>query len=158
MSRRSVRKYRAERVSSEIIERILEAGRHAPSASNGQPWRFIVLTDQGIKEKLSHRQWSGFVRDTAFTVVGCAYEGDAYAQKWSTIDTTIALQNMVIAAWEFGIGSCWVGDFDETEVKKLLNVPEEWKIVALIAFGYPDETPPATTRKPVNETITYNTF
>jgi nitroreductase len=158
LSRRSIRKYRTDHVSPETILRILEAGRHAPSASNGQPWRFIVLTDQAIKEKLSHRQWSGFIRDAAFTVVGCAYEGDTYSRKWSTVDTTIALQNMVIAAWGLGIGSCWVGDFDEAEVKRMLNVPKEWKIIALITFGYPDEAPAATTRKPISEIVSYNTF
>ena len=158
LNRRSIRKYRAEQISQDNLQKILEAGRYAPSASNGQPWHFIVLTDQEIKEKLSHRQWSGFIRNSAFTIVGCAYEGSAYARKWSTVDTTIALQNMVIAAWGLGVGSCWVGDFDEAEVAGILNVPKDWKIIALISFGYPDETPAASPRKPSSEIINYNKF
>jgi nitroreductase len=111
-----------------------------------------------MKEKLSKRRWSGFIRDSAFTVVGCGYAGDAYSRKWSTIDTTIALQNMVIAAWSLGIGSCWVGDFEEAEVKRMLHVPESWRIVSLISFGYPDETPSRTPRKPLREITSRNRF
>jgi nitroreductase len=157
-SRRSIRKYKGELVSQDTLDRILDAGRYAPSANNGQPWHFIVLKDREIKEKLSHGQWNGFIKNSAFTVVGCAYEGDTYARKWSTVDTTIALQNMVIAAWSLGIGSCWVGDFEEAEVRRTLHVPTDWKILALISFGYPDETPDITLRKPLKEIVGYNRF
>jgi len=158
VSRRSIRKYKAEGVPQETLERILEAGRYAPSADNEQPWHFIVLTDPKIKEKLSKGRWNSFIRDSAFTVVGCANAGNAYSRKWSTIDTTIALQNMVIAAWSLGIGSCWVGDFEEAEVKRILDVPEDWRIVSLISFGYPDETPSNPPRKPLKEIASYNRF
>jgi len=158
MSRRSIRKYKAEKVPQETLERILEAGRHAPSATNEQPWHFIVVTDPKLKEKLSTGRWNGFVKDSAFAVVGCAYEGTAHSRKWSAVDTAIALQNMVIAAWSLGIGSCWVGDFQELVVKELLKVPKDWRIVSLISFGYPDETPDATPRKPLKEIAAYNLF
>jgi len=158
LNRRSIRKYGLEQVSQDNLQKILEAGRYAPSANNGQPWHFIVLTKQEIKEQLSHRQWSGFIRNSAFTIVGCAYEGNAYARKWSTIDTTIALQNMVIAAWGLGIGSCWVGDFDEAEIARILSVPKGWKIIALITFGYPDEKPERTPRKSTSDIVSYNCF
>ena len=98
VNRRSIRRYRAERVPQETLERVLEAGRYAPSADNQQPWHFVVVTDPEIKEKLSKGRWNSFVRDSAFTVVGCAYAGDAHSRKWSMIDTTMALQDMVIAA------------------------------------------------------------
>jgi len=158
LTRRSIRKYRQEQISQDNLHSILEAGRYAPSASNGQPWRFIVLTDQDIKDKLSRRQWSGFVRDSAVTIVGCAYEGDAYSRRWSTVDTTIALENMVIAGWGLGIGSCWIGDFDEAEVRRILEVPKEWKIIALISFGYPEEIPAAPPRRQLSEIVSYNRF
>ena len=158
LSRRSIRKFRKDQIPQDELQKILEAGRHSPSASNMQPWRFVVLTDPKIKEQLSHRQWSGFIKDTAVTIVGCAYEGSEYARKWSRVDTSIALENMVIAAWGFGIGSCWVGDFDEDEVRSILNVPNDWKILALISFGYPDETPEAPPKKPLSEIVSYNKF
>jgi nitroreductase len=158
MSRRSVRKYKAEKVSQETLEKILEAGRYAPSASNEQPWHFVIVTDPKLKEKLSMGKWNRFVKDSAFTVVGCAYEGTAHSRKWSTTDTSIALQNMVVAAWSLGIGSCWVGDFEDKIVREMLGVPKDWRIVSLLSFGYPDETPDPTPRKPLKEIVGYNGF
>jgi nitroreductase len=158
LARRSIRKYKAKPVPKGTIERILEAGRHAPSADNKQPWHFIVVTDPKIKKMFSKGRWNRFLRDSAFTVVGCAYAGNAYSRKWSTIDTTIALQNMVIAACSLGIGSCWVGDFERAEVKRALGVPEDWRILSLISFGYPDEKPSRTSRKPLKEIASYNRF
>jgi nitroreductase len=158
LSRRSIRSYKRKKVPKEVLNRIFEAGRQAPSASNMQPWHFIVLTDFEVKEKLSHGRWNTFVKDSAFTVVGCAHVGDSYGQKWSTVDTTIALENMVIAAWALGIGSCWIGDFEEEEVKKLLNIPEDWKVIALISFGYPTEQPGSSLKKPLSEIVSFNKF
>jgi nitroreductase len=158
LSRRSIRSYERKKVPKGVLNRILEAGRQAPSASNVQPWHFIVLTDFEVKEKLSHGRWNTFVKDSAFTVVGCAHVGDSYGQKWSTVDTTIALQNMVIAAWALGVGSCWIGDFIEEDVKKLLNIPEDWRVLALISFGYPAEQPGSSWKKPLTEIVSYNKF
>jgi len=158
LSRRSIRRYEKKKVRDEIVNMILEAGRQAPSAGNAQPWHFIILTDDEIKEKLSHRRWSTFIKDSAFTVVGCGYIGGSYGRKWSTVDTTIALENMVIAAWSLGIGSCWVGDFEEEEVRKLLNIPEDWKVIVLISFGYPAEQPRSSPRKPLTEIVSYDKF
>jgi nitroreductase len=158
LSRRSIRNYKKKKVPKKVLNRIFEAGRQAPSASNVQPWHFIVLTDFEVKEKLSHGRWNTFVKDSAFTVVGCAYVGDSYGQKWSTVDTTIALENIVIAAWALGIGSCWIGDFEEEMVKKLLNIPEDWKVIALISFGYSAEQPEISLKKPLTEIVSYNKF
>jgi len=158
LTRRSIRRYRKKKIPGEILEKILEAGRQAPSAGNRQPWHFIVITDDEIKQELSHGRWNTFVSDSAVTIVGCAYIGDSYSLKWSTIDTTIALQNMVIAAWAVGVGSCWVGDFQEEEVKRLLNIPDDWKVISLITFGYSAEQPAARPKKPLNQIINYNKF
>jgi len=158
LSRRSVRRYEKKTVPEEALKTILEAGRQAPSASNVQPWHFIVLTDDKIKEQLSHGRWNTFIKDSAVTIVGCGYIGNDYGRKWSTVDTTIALQNMVIAAWAVGIGSCWIGDFKEEEVKELLRIPEDQKVVALISFGYPAEQPGSKQKKPLTEIVSYNGF
>jgi nitroreductase len=86
------------------------------------------------------------------------------------MDTTIALQNMVIAAWAMGVGSCWLGAFKEGDVKQLLNIPDNWKLVALVTFGYPAEGEsrfPAnfqdmrerlTMKKPIEKIVSFNTF
>ena len=158
LSRRSVRRYKKKAVSEEVMKNILEAGRLAPLANNRQPWKFIVVTDEKLKMRLSKRRWSWFIRDSAFTVVGCGYCGDEEAKKWSTVDTSIALENMVLAAWSMDVGSCWIGDFDEVEVKSLLGIPEEWKVVSLVSFGYPENVPPAPMKKSLNEVVSYNGF
>ena len=158
LSRRSIRRYEKQDIPKDVLDKILEAGRQAPSAGNKQPWHFIVLSDYDIKEKLSHGKWNTFVKDSAVTIVGCGYIGDEYGRKWSTVDISIALQNMVIAAWGLGIGSCWIGDFKEAEVKRLLNIPEDRKVIALVTFGYPAEKIESRQKKPMDEIVSYNKF
>lgn len=135
--RHSVRAYLSDPVPKEKLERILEAAHLAPSASNIQPWHFIIVTDQQKRKKLSEGIYARFLSEAPVVVVGL---GDTEASpKWHVVDVTIALQSMVLAATGEGLGTCWVGSFDEQHVRKLLNVPEKFKVVALLAVGYPRE-------------------
>jgi nitroreductase len=154
LKRRSIRRYRSEPIPEEVLRNILEAGRLAPSADNLQPWHFIVVTDSRTKEKLSGGRWNSFIKDSAVTVVGCGYADN----EWSTVDVTIALENMVIAAEAQGVGSCWIGDFKPEEVKTLLKIPDNLKIIALISFGYPMEKPNPSNKKSLKEIVHYNKF
>ena len=158
LGRRSVRRYRGEPVPDDVMGRILEAGRQAPSAANRQPWHFVVVTDQETKDKLATGRYNGFIRDSAFTVVGVALPYDRVSGKWGVVDVTIAMQNMVLAAEVQDVGSCWVGDFNEEEVKKLLGIPKEAKVVALLPMGIPDEQPGPKTKKPLDEIVHYNNW
>lgn len=158
LKRRSIRRYKPKPIPKKVLNNILEAGRRAPSAGNRQPWRFIVVTDQEIKRKLSQGTWNWPIRDSAVTIVGYGYIGDSYARKWSTIDVAIALENMVIAAEAQGVGSCWIGDFNEKEVKETLGIPDDYKVVALVSFGYPSEHPSLRLKKPLEEIASYNEF
>lgn len=153
-NRRSIRRYRSEPVPDDVLRNILEAGRLAPSANNAQPWHFIVVKNPKIKEKLARERWNRFIRDSAFTVVGRGYLND----KWSTVDVAIALENMVIAAEAQGVGSCWIGDFKEREVKDILGIPDSLKVVALVSFGYPAEKPSPHGKKSIEEIVHYNRF
>jgi len=153
-NRRSIRRYRSEPIPDEILRNILEAGRLAPSANNAQPWHFIVVTDPDLKLALSQGRWNTFIKDSAFTVVGCGEKGN----RWSTIDVTIALQNMVMAAEAQGVGSCWIGDFKEEEVKKLLRIPDNLKVVILVSFGYPTEKCQPHGKKSLEEIVHYDRF
>jgi nitroreductase len=157
LSRRSIRRYEQKEIPSDVLDKILEAGRQAPSAANKQPWHFVVLTDSEIKKELSKGLFSRFIKDAPVTVVGCAHR-DLIAGKWSIISTTIALQNMVVAAWAMGVGSCWIGDFSHEKVKKLLGIPERWDVVALVSFGYPAEKPQPRKKKPVEEIVSFDSF
>lgn len=134
--RKSVRTYAPTPVSKEKLERILEAARLAPSAENIQPWYFIVVMDPEKRRQIAKSgRFAGFLEEPPVVVVGC---GDWKASpKWHPIDVTIAMQNMVLAATEEGLGTCWVGSFDEELVKRLLKIPEHLKVIALLAVGYP---------------------
>lgn len=134
-ARRSIRAYRSDPVPNEKIRKVLEAGRQAPSAVNRQPWHFIVVRDRGNLEKLSHGRFAGFLREAPLVIVGC---GDRKAsERWYLIDVSIAMQQMVLAATAEGLGTCWVGSFDERKVMELLDIPERFTVVAMIAMGYP---------------------
>ncbi|HLN88694.1 MAG TPA: nitroreductase family protein [Candidatus Binatia bacterium] len=158
LSRRSIRSYEDKEIPSEILRQILEAGRQAPSAANRQPIRFIVVTDFEAKNELSKSLFGKHIKKAPVLIVGCADEKSLLTGKWAVVDTTIALQNIVIAAWTFGIGSCWIGSFSEEKVKELLKIPEKWKIVALLTLGYPAEQPKAKSRKSFEELFSFNKF
>jgi nitroreductase len=132
--RRSVRAYDPAPVPDEKLVRILEAARLAPSAGNIQPRRFIVVIDHE-KRKILARRFAKFLAESPVVIVGC---GDEKASpKWFAIDVAIAMQNMVLTATSEGLGTCWVGTFDEKQVKDILKIPESVRVVALLALGYP---------------------
>jgi len=147
-TRKSVRAYDPRPIPDEVLERILEAGRTAPSANNRQPWKFIVVKDQANREKLTDGKYAKFLKDCPVVIAGC---GDTAASpEWCVVDTTIALENMVLAATAEGVGTCWIGSFYEDKVKSALKIPGSHKVVAMLAVGYPkdkDELSPAKPRK-----------
>jgi nitroreductase len=157
LSRRSIRRYQQKEIPRDAMDKILEAGRQAPSAMNRQPWHFIVVTNNEIKRELSRWLFTKHIKDSPVAIVGCAKTG-FIDSKWSIIGTSIALQNMVIAAWALGIGSCWIGGFKEDKVKQLLKIPDKWKIVALVTLGYPDKTPHVKRKKPIEKVVSINKF
>jgi nitroreductase len=157
LNRRSIRRYEKKEIPEEVLNQIFEAGRNAPSAANMQPFRFIILKDKEIKKKLSST-FSRFLKDAPVVIVGCANVKALLTGKWAVVDTTIALQNMVITAWALGIGSCWIGSFNENKVKKILTIPDNWKVVALITLGYPAEQPKQRKKKSLEKIFSYNKF
>ena len=114
-------------------------------------------TDEEIKQELSKGLFSRFIKDAPLIIVGCAHK-DRIAGRWSVISTTIALQNMVIAAWALGVGSCWIGAFGEDKVRKLLNIPDRYHVVAVIPFGYPAKIPGPKRKKSIDKITSFNKF
>ena len=151
LSRRSIRKYKNTPVSEEVINNILEAGRQSPSATNNQPWHFVVARAEKAKEACDFQGFNQFVKKADFVIVGFYEESEVIIEKLSLMDVTIALQNMVIAGWVQGVGSCWMGAFDEIKLKETLNLPADSSIVGAIAFGIPDEAPSQPRKKQINE-------
>jgi nitroreductase len=133
-ARTSTRAYQTKPVPTETLKKILEAARLAPSAKNLQPWHFIVVTDKEKRKELSKGVFAGFLAKAPVVVVAC---GDAKASPdWCLVDVAIAVENMVLAATAEGLGTCWVGSFDENRVKGLLKIPDNLKVVILLAVGY----------------------
>jgi len=135
--RHSARAYLPDRIPEDKLEKILEAARLAPSSGNIQPWHFIVVTDPQKRKELSRGRFAKFLTESPVVLVGC---GDKKASpNWHVVDTAIAMQNIVLAATGEGLGTCWIGSFNEDRVKKLLNIPEKFRVIALLAVGYSRE-------------------
>jgi nitroreductase len=162
--RHSVRAYESTSIPEEKLMRILEAGRLAPSAGNIQPWHFIVVRDFEKRKKLAEARWAKFLAESPIVIVGC---GDQKASpRWFMVDVAIAMQNMVLTAVSEGLGTCWVGSFNEDEVRRMLKIPDNYRIVALLAIGYPREKFDLTEkvlhlirrRKKIEEIISFEEF
>jgi nitroreductase len=133
--RRSIRNYQDKPVEREKLERILEAGRLAPSAKNLEPWHFIAVTDPGKRKGLSGGTWAKFLTQSPLVIVAC---GDKKASPdWYAIDVALAVENMVLVATSLGLGTCCVGSFNEKDVKTALKIPENYEVLVMLAVGYP---------------------
>ena len=136
--RKSVRSYQPNPVPNEKLTKVLEAARLAPSAGNIQPWRFIVVLDPQKRKTIAKEcRYGHFLDESPVIIVGC---GDQKASpRWHAIDTCIAMENIVLAATGEGLGTCWIGYFNEKTIRETLKIPSRLKIVALLALGYPRE-------------------
>lgn len=147
-SRHSVRNYLPDPIPKEVLAEILEAGRLAPSAQNRQPWRYLVLSNNEQVKKLALNCGliglsNIFIRSAPCLIVACADTSRNLRinqQDYYLVDTAISLQQMALAAWNRGIGSCWLAAFSEKPVKKYLGIPAKWRVVALLPLGYPAES------------------
>lgn len=144
--RRCYRRYKDAPVGKEVIEELVKAAVQAPSAGNLQPWEFIITKDQKLKEnimKVSRNQ--SFIAQAPVLITVCANcraSEKVYGQRGKDVyciqDTAAAMQNILLAVHALGLGACWVGEFDENEVKKILRIPEFIRPVAILTIGYPE--------------------
>lgn len=153
----SIRSYKNKKVLDEVVMKVLEAGRLAPSAHNDQPWEFIIINDK-TKINQMHRycQSGSFIIQAAFAVVVLSDP----KSKWHEIDTTRAVQNMVLTAWSYKLGSCWIGRIDKEGLSKFLKIPKNWNILTVLPFGYFDESLVSTSkfRKSAKEVFHLNEY
>ncbi len=160
--RTSTRDYRPDPVEEEKLLKILEAARLAPSGKNGQPWTFIVIRDPRTRKRLvpacKNQQ---YMEDAPVVIAACGREEEAYKKMggyWNSlpVDIGIALEHLMLAAQAEGLGTCWIGAFIEEEVREILSVPPEVKIVALTPVGYPASERIFKPRKQLNEIVMYD--
>jgi nitroreductase len=160
-TRKSIRAYLNRPVEEEKINKIFEAARLAPSASNRQEWRFVIVRDPETRKKISQVAYNlGFIATAPVVIVACA-ESDGHAmpcgQLSYPIDVAIALDHITLAAVELGLGTCWVAMFDEQKVKQILGIPENIRVVELMPLGYP-VNPSAVEKKrlPFDKIVKYD--
>lgn len=160
--RKSVRKYTDRPVDEDVLRRVLEAGRIAPSAGNRQDWMFVVVRDHETRRKLAiAAKGQMFIEQAPLVIVGCAIEPTYVmmcGQPAGILDVSIAFSFMMLAATEQGLGTCWIGAFDEAAVKKILNVPDPVRVVAMTPLGYPGEEPAGRPRKGFEEVFCQDKF
>ncbi|MGC9065516.1 MAG: nitroreductase family protein [Candidatus Ratteibacteria bacterium] len=163
-TRRSIRKYLGKEIDEDVLTRVLDAARIAPSGNNRQPWKFIVVKDVERKKtlaKLCHNQ--SFIAHAPVVIVACGknihYNRGEWMGDYSVIvDVAIAVDHLTLAARAEGLGTCWIGSFNNTEIKKYLEIPEEVNVVALTPLGYPEDPSEFTetsNRLPLDQIIFY---
>jgi nitroreductase len=156
--RRSIRAFEKDVVSPECVERLVDAARWAPSAGNIQPWEFVVVRKQETKRRLVEASGGqSFVEEAPVVIVVCADENrsfQGYGARGKALyciqDTAAAIQNINLAAYCQGLGTCWVGAFDEEEARGILKIPEGIRPVAIVPIGYPAESPSPRRIRPLN--------
>jgi nitroreductase len=162
--RRSIRRYKSDGVPRELIEKCLEAVRYAPTACNTQSWKFIIV-EGNLKERLVAESLGGLVVPNRFAaaapvIVVIAAELDLVTHRiggtlkgldYRLIDAGIAGEHFVLQAAELGLGTCWIGWFDQKAVKRVLSLPGGWAVSAMITIGYPSEPPGEKKRKKLDE-------
>lgn len=155
--RGSIRRYKPDPIPEKELETILDAARLAQSAANRQPWQFIVVSEPSRKSALvSVAGHQRFVEEAAAVIVCLADPGASAAVgpfSGFLIDSAIAIENMVLTAWELGIGSCWIGAYNEAGVKQLLGIPDNLRVVSLLTLGYPAVGPGPKRRKALKDIV-----
>ena len=158
--RRSVRAYLDRPIEESELMSVLEAGRLAPSARNTQEWKFVVVRDAALKERLAEAaRGQGFVAQAAAVVAACAVQSDhimSCGHPAHLINLAIAVEHMALAARELGIGSCWIGAFDQDAVKEVLGIPDSVVVVQLLVLGYPADWPTPTPRKALEQVVCWD--
>jgi nitroreductase len=158
-SRRSIRKYQSTKVPDEKLANIIEAARLAPSGSNRQAWKFIVVRDADKKARLA--EFCGkqlWIADASIIIVCCWLPIAGADETRLRRDVTIATEHIVLAAVNEGLSTCWIGSFDINAVKSLLAIPQDVGINTIIVLGYPDAPPRERTYKRTDEIVCHDSF
>jgi nitroreductase len=161
--RRSIRRYRPDPVPDEMVEQLLEAGRWAPSASNRQPWVFIVVRDEAIRREVAQHAAYYFVRwahvaEAPLLIVMCGDARHPVYRQFLHEDIGLAGAQIMLQAKALGLGTCWIGGLDRKVIAAILRVPDHMEIVGLLTVGFPAEDPEPRPRKPLAEIVHYDVY
>ncbi len=159
--RRDIRDFRPDPVPDSVLREILESAIQAPSSGNVQDWEFIVVKNLQAKKLLAEAALNqGFIARAPLVIVVCSDLGRiaaSYGERgrglYSIQNTAAAVQNLLLAAWNFGIAGCWVGAFNERRAGEILALPEQVRPLAIIPLGYPAKIPEKPGRRPLEEVL-----
>lgn len=152
--RRSIRKYKKDMPADSDIEKILEAGRWAPSGLNNQPWRFLVIKDRDKKDGLAKfTKYAGVIEGAPLIIVVCMDIADSYNRDKDLMAIGACIQNMCLEAYSLGLGTCWLGEIlnRKDEAAGCLKLDSDLEIMAVITAGYPDEKAKEVSRRPLKD-------
>ncbi len=157
--RRSIRRYKLDPVGEEQLLRVLDAARQAPSWKNLQCWRFIVIRSEEGKAGIlgafnDSNPGKKAIMPAPVLIILCAdpqASGVIDEKAYYLVDAGIAMEHLILAAWAEGLGTCWMGEFDEKTIKTAMDIPDNWKVVGLTPLGYPDQDPKPRPRKSLEE-------
>ena len=160
--RYSVRAYQARAVEADKLERILEAARQAPSGGNRQPWKFVVVRDAALRQKLvAACSDQAFVGQAPVVIAGVGQMPDRVMKcgvPGDPVDLAIAMEHIALAATAEGLGTCWIGAFYQDQVRQLLGIPETCRVIEMMTLGYPADKPKVSSRKALAEIVCYDRF
>jgi len=156
-TRRSIRAYQNKAVEEEKLQKVLEAGRLAPSANNRQDWKFVVVKDAALREQMVEACCNQkFVGQAPAVIVACTTDAKRVMRsgfQCAAVDLSIAVDHMTLAATSLGLGTCWIGAFERDKVSKVLGLPPDVVPVHVMPLGYPAESPSPRPRKSAAEVL-----
>jgi nitroreductase len=161
--RRSIRRYKPDPVPDDLLDQVLEAGRWAPSASNRQPWTFIVVRDAEVRKAVAQHAAYYFVRwahveEAPVIIALCGNRKHRVYQQFLHEDIGLAGSQMMLQAASLGLGTCWIGGLDRDALRDILKLPEDITLVGLLTLGFPAEDPEPTPRKPLDQLVHYDVY
>jgi nitroreductase len=162
-ARRSIRRYKPDPVPEELVTQLLEAGRWAPSASNRQPWRFVVVRDQAVRKAVAQHAAYYFVRwvhveEAPLLIALCGDAGNPVYRTFLHEDVGLAGAQIMLQAHALGLGTCWIGGLDRPAIAGILRVPADVEVVGLLTVGFPAEDPEPPGRKLLSELVYHGVY
>ena len=157
--RYSSRSYKPDPVGEDEVQQVLEAARLAPTAANRQPFKFIVIHTAGKEIELRKIYNAAWFVQAPIIVCGCAIASKAWVRRdgknYADVDVAIAMDHLILAATELGLGTCWIAAFDPVAARKVLDLPNDVEPIVFTPMGYADDQPGAKGRKPLVEIVNY---
>ena len=158
--RYSVRAYKSTPVEYDKLEEVLEAARMAPTAANRQPFQLIIIPTEGREEELLRIYNKSWFVQAPVVICACGITSESWVRQdgknYCGVDVAIAMDHLILAAADLGLGTCWVGAFNPEEARKVLKIPDELEPIAFTPLGYPNDQPRDKIRKPIEEIIRYD--